>query len=77
MSDFHEFHVIVREIFVKTVAVHARDDEDAKIRVNAGQGRVIEEPRFLVQLNPEHYTVLPPTVEGAVEAMRDPESVGS
>lgn len=71
MPSFHEFNVIVREIFVKTVAVHARDDEDAKVRVNSGQGKVIDPPKFLVQLNPDHYEVLPPSIEGAAEAMEE------
>jgi hypothetical protein len=77
MPDFHEFHVIVREIFVKTVVVHARDDDDAKMRVNGGQGTVIDPPKFLVQLNPEFWEVLPPSVDDAAEAMQDPESEGS
>lgn len=71
MPAFHEFHVLVREIFVKTVVVHARDDNDAKMRVNAGQGKVVDEPRFLVQLNPDHWDVLPPTEEGAAETMEE------
>lgn len=64
MPDFHEFHVQVREIFVKTVVVHARDEQDAKVRVNGGQGQQIDEPKFLVQLNPDHWDVLPPTEAG-------------
>ena len=71
------FHVLVREIHVKTVAVNARDDEDAKARVNAGMGDVVEPPVFLVQLNPDHWDVVPPSVEGAAEAMSDPEGDGS
>ena len=74
---FHEFHVLVREIHVKTVMVHARDDEDAKMRVNAGMGEVVEPPSFLVALSPDHWDVQPPVVEGAAEAMQDPESEGS
>jgi len=75
MPDFHEFHVLVREIFVRTVVVHARDDLDAKMRVNGGQGTPIGEPHFLVQLNPDHWEVLPPSVSGAAESMEEAEGL--
>jgi hypothetical protein len=77
MPDFHEFHVVVREVHIKIVAVHARDDEDAKMRVNGGQGTVIDPPKFLVQLSPDLWEVVPPATEGAAEAMQNPESEGS
>ena len=77
MPAFHVFHVLVREIHVKTVAVHARDDEDAKVRVNAGMGETVDPPKFLVQLNPDHWDVQHPAVEGAAEAMQDSENEGS
>jgi hypothetical protein len=57
MFVLHKFNVTVREVFVKTVEIEAANEEDAKARVNAGKGDVIEGPRFLVQLNPDHWDV--------------------
>lgn len=50
-----KYHVAVRELYIKIVEIEAGDEEQAKMRVNAGLGLVVEEPKFLVQLNPDHW----------------------
>jgi len=66
-----KFHVAVREIYIKMVEIDAQDEEHAKIRVNAGMGKIVDEPRFLVQLNPDHWNAYPATEGDSAEAMEE------